>query len=81
MARKTPPEVVEAKQYQQDFKNLNFRSPFIDDINKAPIPKGLKGMRIPPYDGTGDPDDHVSNFQWAIKMILMDPKWWNLYFT
>ena len=33
------------------------------------------------YDGTGDPDDHVHNFQWAIKIIPMNPKLWSLYFA
>ncbi|CAH1414562.1 unnamed protein product [Lactuca virosa] len=75
------PEVAEEKQYNQAFKNLNFDSPFTDDINKKLIPKGLKGSRVPPYDGTRDPDDHVFNFQWAIKMIPMDPNLWSLYFA
>lgn len=34
-----------------------------------------------PYNDTGDSNDHVSNFQWAFKMIPMDPKIWCLYFT
>lgn len=74
-------EVRETKQYNQAFKSLNFRSPFTDDINEMPIPKGLKGPRVPPYDGTGDPDDHASNFQWAIKIIPVDPKLCSLYFA
>ncbi|CAH1421614.1 unnamed protein product [Lactuca virosa] len=68
------PKVAEAKQYNQAFKNQTFRSPFTDDINEISIPKGLKGPRVPPYDGTGDPDDHVSNFQLVIKMLPMDLK-------
>ncbi|CAI9272866.1 unnamed protein product [Lactuca saligna] len=55
------PEVIEAKQYNQAFKSLNFRSPFTNDINETPIPKGLKWTRVPPYDDTGDPDNHVCN--------------------
>ena len=67
--------------YQQAMQTLNFRSPFTDEINETPIPPGLKGPRVKPYDGTGDPDDHVSNFHWAIKMIPMDPNLWSLYFA
>lgn len=59
-------EVVEAMWYNQSFKNLNFRSPFMNDINEKPIPKGLKGPKVQSYDGIEDPDNHVSNFQWAI---------------
>lgn len=59
----------------------NFRSPFIDEINNTSIPAGLKGHKVQPYDGSGDPDDHVANFQWVIKMIPMDPKLWSLYFA
>lgn len=62
-------------------KKVRFRSPFTDDINLTPVPKGLKGPRIKMYDGTEDPDDHVSNFHWAIKMIPMDEKLWSLYFA
>ncbi|CAI9274035.1 unnamed protein product [Lactuca saligna] len=74
------PEVTKAKRYNQDFKNLNFCSPFTDDINETSIPKWLKGPRVPPYDGTTNPNDHVSSFQWGIKMIPKDPKLWSLYF-
>lgn len=42
-----PPEVIEAKKYNQAFKNINFRSLFTDDINETPIPKGFKGPRVP----------------------------------
>lgn len=45
-----PLEVVEAKRYYQTFNNLNFRSPFTNGINEKPIPKGLKGPRVTPYD-------------------------------
>lgn len=41
----------------------------------------LKGPIVKPYEGIGDPDAHVSNFQWAIKMIPMNPKLWSLYFA
>ena len=75
------PEAREARRYNKEFEKLNFRSPFTDDINETPVPKGLKGPRIKMYDGTGDPDDHVSNFQWAIKMIPMNVKLWSLYFA
>ncbi|KAL4581278.1 hypothetical protein LXL04_017489 [Taraxacum kok-saghyz] len=75
------PEAREARRYNKEFEKLNFRSPFTDDINETPVPKGLKGPRIKMYDGTGDPDDHVSNFQWAIKMIPMNAKLWSLYFA
>ncbi|KAL4574616.1 hypothetical protein LXL04_021451 [Taraxacum kok-saghyz] len=71
---------LEAKKYHEAFEELDFRSPFTDDINETPVPHGLKGPRIRMYDGTGDPDDHVHNFQWAIKMIPMNPKLWSLYF-
>ena len=74
-------EELEAIRYNQTLEQHNFRSPFTDDINEAPVPKGLKGPRIKMYDGTGDPDDHVHNFQWAIKMIPMDEKLWSLYFA
>ena len=57
------PEAREARRYNREFEKLNFRSPFTDDINETPVPKGLIGPRIKMYDGTGDPDDHVSNFQ------------------
>ncbi|CAH1428426.1 unnamed protein product [Lactuca virosa] len=60
---------------------LNFRNPSIDDINDTPIRASLKGPRVKSYDGTGYPGDHVSNFQWAIKMIPMNPKLRCLYFT
>ena len=72
-------EAIEAKKYHEAFEELDFRSPFTDDINETPVPKGLKGRRIRMYDGTGDLDDHVHNFQWAIKMIPMNPKLWSLY--
>ncbi|KAL4580201.1 hypothetical protein LXL04_016385 [Taraxacum kok-saghyz] len=72
---------LEAKKYHEAFEELDFRSPFTDDINETPVPQGLKGPRIRMYDGTGDPDDHVHNFQWAIKMIPMNPKLWSLYFA
>nr|KAJ0212586.1 hypothetical protein LSAT_V11C400181580 [Lactuca sativa] len=74
-------EVIEAKQYNQAFKNLYICSPFTDNINETPIPKGLKGPRVPPYDDTGDLDDHVSNLQWVIRMIPIDPRLWSLYFA
>lgn len=58
----TSPEVVNVKQYNQTFKNLNFCLPFTDDINKTPITKGLKDLRVLLYERTEDPDEHVSNF-------------------
>ena len=45
------------------------------------VPPGLKGPRVKSYDGTGDPDDHVSNFQWAVRMLPMSPNLWCLYFA
>ncbi|KAL4580286.1 hypothetical protein LXL04_016473 [Taraxacum kok-saghyz] len=50
-----------------------------DDINECPVSRGLKGPRVKMYTGVGDPDDHIANFRWAIKMILMDPRLWSLY--
>lgn len=40
--REASPEIVEAKHHNQTFENLNFLSPFMDDINENPIPKVLK---------------------------------------
>ncbi|KAL4564204.1 hypothetical protein LXL04_028260 [Taraxacum kok-saghyz] len=55
-------EAIEAKKYHEAFEELDFRSPFTDEINETPVPKGLKGPRIRMYDGTGDPDDHSLYF-------------------
>ncbi|CAH1416687.1 unnamed protein product [Lactuca virosa] len=71
-------KIMEAWQYSQAFKNIKFRSPFTNVINETLIPKGLKGPKVLSYDRTGDHDDHVSNFQWAIKIIPLDPKLWSL---
>lgn len=68
-------------EYHKDFGGLNFRSLFTDEINNTPILIRLKGPRVNSYDGIGNPDDHVSNFQWTVKMILMDPKLWSMYFV
>lgn len=67
-------EKVKQKEYNGTLWKSNFRNPFTNGINDTPIPVGLKGPRVKPYDGTGDPDDHVSNFQWEIKMIPMNLK-------
>lgn len=72
---------VKQKEYNRSLGKLNFRNPFTDDISGTPIPVGLKGPRVKPYDGTGYPDGHVSNFQWAIKIIPTNSKLWCLYFA
>lgn len=60
---------------------LNFINLFTDNRNNTSILVGLKEPRVKPYDGIGDPDNHVSNFQWEIKMIPMNPKLWCSYFA
>ena len=64
---------VEVKEYNQAFENLNFRTHFTNDINETPILVGLKGPRVKLKNVTGEHIHHVSNFHWAIKMILMNP--------
>ncbi|CAH1414836.1 unnamed protein product [Lactuca virosa] len=66
---------MEVKEYNRAFKSLNFRNQFTDDINETSTPVGLKGPKVKPYDDTEDPNDHVSNFQGAIKMTPMDPNY------
>lgn len=44
-------------------------------------PRQIKGTQSQAYDVTWDPNNHVSNFQWAIKMIPMDSKLWRLYYV
>jgi hypothetical protein len=74
-------EILDARRREGLAVRMKIRSPFTDEINNTPIPDGLKAPRVKAYDGTGDPDDHVANFRWAIKMIPMDPKLWCLYFV
>lgn len=49
-------EVVNRKEYDVALGELNFRNLF-NDINNMPIPVGLKGPRVKPYDGMRDPYD------------------------
>lgn len=76
-AMRIPRGSIKVKEYNKAFYNLSFRSSFIDDINEALNPNGLKGPTVQLYDGTRDPNDNVSKFQWAI----MDPNLWSLYFV
>lgn len=44
--KKMPQSVVEVREYNKAFDNLNFGNPLIDDINETPIPMGLKRPKV-----------------------------------
>lgn len=58
--------------YYKEFASLKLKSPFSDEINQTRIPRRLKRPVVGRYDGTTDPNDHVSNFTRAIRAIPMN---------
>ncbi|XP_071906205.1 uncharacterized protein [Coffea arabica] len=48
--------------------------PFTDDINEERLPPNFKLPAVPPYDGRGDPEDHIHAFISAFRLhCIPDP--------
>lgn len=55
-------------------------SPFTVDLLNYDIPNTSKLPTLKTYNGTTDPDNHIDTYEWTMRTLNLDEKFWCTYF-
>jgi len=56
-------------------------SPFVKELNDYTIPHTARLPTLKTYNGTTCPDSHIDTYEWHMKSLKLDKKFWCTYFA